>query len=81
MKTAKLKRNVLMLHLFRDEIQDDYVEVDKDCLFEFDAGTEVEILKEISIGEYADNQMSYVVYNPITNESVTLAASFFEFEE
>ncbi|RPK31765.1 hypothetical protein EDO6_02392 [Paenibacillus xylanexedens] len=69
-----------MLNLWREEIQDSYVEVDQDCLFEFDAGTEVEILKEIPIGEHADNQMSYVVYNPNTKESVTLAANFLDFE-
>lgn len=80
LRKATLKRDFLMLHLYNDEIEDNYVEVDEDCLFEFDAGTEVEILKEIPIGEYAKNQKSYVVFNPKNNESVTVAEVFLDIQ-
>lgn len=79
MKKAVIKRDFLTLFLYESEIVDDQVEVDNDYLSTFDAGTEVEILREIPIGKYADTQPSYVVLNPINNESITVAESFLDF--
>ncbi|MDR6779496.1 hypothetical protein J2W98_003776 [Paenibacillus peoriae] len=81
LRYATVKKEFLSLFLYQDEIEDDYVEVDEDCLCTFDEGTKVEILKEVPIGEYAEDQKSYVIFNPLNKESITLAASFLDFDE
>lgn len=78
MRKAIIKNGFLGLFLYDHEIEDGQVEVDYECLAEFDEGAEVEILKEIPIGEFALSQKSYVILNPISNESVTVAESFLE---
>ncbi|WP_145413443.1 hypothetical protein [Paenibacillus xylanexedens] len=79
MRKAIIKNGFLGLFLYDHEIEDGQLEVDYECLAEFDEGTEVEILREIPIGEYALSQKSYVILNPINNESITIAESFLEF--
>jgi len=79
MNKAVIKRDFLTLFLYESKIVDDQVEVDYDCLGSFGEGTEVEILREIPVGEYAENQRSYVVLNPMNNESITVAGSFLDF--
>ena len=79
MRKAIIKKDFLGLFLYGDEIDDGQLEVDYECLAEFDEGTEVEILKEIPIGEFAISQKSYVILNPANNESITIAESFLDF--
>lgn len=81
MRTAKIKKSFLSLFLYQSEIEDDYVEIDHDCICSFDAGTEVEVLREIAAGAYAETQKSYVILNPINNESITLVESFLDFND
>lgn len=79
MKTAKIKIDFLTLFLYHDEIEDGYVEIEDDCLCAFEEGDVVEILREIEIGGYANDQKSYVILNPANNESITIAESFLDF--
>lgn len=74
---AKLNKTFLKLFLYDSEIDDDdQVEVDYECLMRFNEGDPVEILKVIEPGEYAKDQKSYVIFNPKTKESTTVAAVF-----
>lgn len=79
MKTAKIKIDFLTLFLYRDEIENGCVEIDYDCLYAFEEGDMVEILREIPKSKYANNQKSYVILNPANNESVTIAEAFLDF--
>jgi len=76
---AIINRDFLRLFLYESEIEGNYVEIDEECLIPFNEGDEVEILKELPIGAFAEDQKSYVVFNPRNNESVTLAECFLEF--
>jgi hypothetical protein len=76
---AYINENFLILFLYENEIDDGCASVDYDCLVEWNIDDEVEILKEIKKGSYAKNQKSYVVYNPRTHESVTVAEEFLRF--
>ena len=51
-----------------DDNREDYVEVIKDEIFQFNVGDEIEILKEIEVGLYAKDQKSYVIFDPKTYE-------------
>ncbi|PYY28208.1 hypothetical protein [Paenibacillus illinoisensis] len=81
LRHAKVNTEFMSLFLYQYEIEDDYVEVDENCLGTFDEGVKVEILKEIPAGEFAEGQKSYVIFNPHNKESVTVAAQFLDFEE
>lgn len=78
---ATLKHNFNMLFLFDHDIENDMVEdIDYDCLANFNAGDEVEILKELPVDAYAKNQKSYVIYNPVNHETVTVCEEYLVFE-
>ena len=81
LRHATVRNEFLSLFLYQSEIEDDYVEVDEECLSIFDEGTKVEILREIPAGEFAEGQKSYVIFNPLNKESITVAASFLDLEE
>lgn len=75
---AVINIEFLTLFLYDNEIIHDSVDVDYDCLTKFNVGDEVEILKEIEKGLFSEDQKSYVIYNPKTHESITIAEIFLD---
>lgn len=77
---AKISKDFLCLFFYDDDIEEDnMVEVYEGNTSHFNVGDEVEILKELPVGSYSDNQKSYVVFNPRNHESITVAACFLDF--
>jgi len=79
---ATITTKFMMLFLYGEDIDDDNrVLVDEDCAFSFEEGDVVEVLKTLEVGEYAKNQKSYVIFHPVTKETLTVAACFLEIIE
>lgn len=73
---ATIKFDFARMFLYKDEIREeeseDVIEVDYDCLDEFNIGDEVEILKIVESKEFSGGK-GYVIYNPKNNASTVVA--------
>lgn len=77
---AYIKFDFANLFLYKEEIKEERLTVHYDDLVEMKKGQEVEILKVISDPQYQGGK-GYVIFNPVNNESTTVARDFLLLED